>query len=148
MGGALFIGVPTFHDNEKGDKRGKNTVFAIEMDEMSLCHLGDLGHPLTDTQLEEIGRVDILMIPVGGFYTIGAQSAAALVRQMEPRIVLPMHYRTPASSYSDLDTVQTFLHEMGIHEAVPQPKLNINKNNLPLLTQVTLLDYPGSASSG
>ena len=144
VGGALIIGLPTYHDNEKGAKRGKNTIFAMEIDELSLCHLGDLGHPLTDTMLEEVGRVDVLMVPVGGIYTIGAQSAAALVRQMDPRIVLPMHYRTPASSYQDLEAIQTFLHEMGIHEAAPQAKLNVNKNNLPLLMQVTLLDYPGS----
>lgn len=143
VGGVLVIGLPTYHDNEKGSKRGKNTVFAMEMDELSLCHLGDLGHPLSDSQLEEIGRVDVLMVPVGGLYTIGAQSAAALVRQVDPRIVLPMHYRTPASSYQDIDTVQTFLHEMGIHEITPQPKLNVNKNNLPLLMQVVLLEYPG-----
>ena len=143
VAGTLIIGVPTFHDNEKGIKRGKNTVFVMEMDELSLCHLGDLGHPLTDAQLEAIGRVDILMIPVGGVYTIGAPSAAALVRQMDPRIVLPMHYRTPASSHQDLDPAQNFLHEMGVHEAIPQAKLNITKNNLPLLMQVTLLEYPG-----
>jgi L-ascorbate metabolism protein UlaG (beta-lactamase superfamily) len=143
VGGVLIIGLPTYHDNEKGAKRGKNTVYAMEIDELSICHLGDLGHPMPDAQLEEIGRVDILMVPVGGVYTMGAQSAAALVRQMDPRIVLPMHYRTPVSGYQDLDTVQTFLHEMGIHECAPQPKLNVNKNNLPILMQVTLLEYPG-----
>ena len=145
VAGVLIIGLPAFHDNEKGAKRGKNTVFALEMDELSICHLGDLGHPLTDTQLEEIGHVDVLMVPVGGVYTLGAASAAALVRQMDPRIVLPMHYRTPASSlqFQDLEPVQNFLHELGVHEAVPQVKLNITKNNLPLLMQVTLLEYPG-----
>ena len=139
----LVIGLPTFHDNEQGVKRGKNIVYALEMDELSLCHLGDLGHPLTNAQLEEIGRVDILMVPVGGIHTIGASSAAALVRQMDPRIVLPMHYRTTPSSRQELDPVQSFLHEMGIHEATPQAKLNVTKSNLPLLMQVSLLEYPG-----
>jgi len=143
VAGTLVIGLPTFHDNEKGAKRGKNTVFVMEMDELSLCHLGDLGHPLTDAHIEEIGRVDVLMIPVGGISTIGAASAAALVRQMDPRIVLPMHYRTQDPSCRDLDPVHNFLHEMGVHEATPQPKLNITKSNMPLLMQVTLLECPG-----
>ena len=143
VAGALIIGVPTFHDNEKGAKRGKNTVFVVEMDDLSLCHLGDLGHPLTDAQLEEIGRVDVLMVPVGGVHTIGSSSAAALVRQMDPRIVLPMHYRTPVSDRLDLDPAQNFLQEMGVHDISPQPKLNFTKNNLPLLMQVIMLECPG-----
>jgi len=147
VAGVLIIGIPTFHDNEKGANRGKNTVFAMEMDELSICHLGDLGHPLTDSQLEEIGRVDILMVPVGGISTLGASSAAALVRQMDPHIVLPMHYRTPISSNSDMEPVHNFLHEMGVHEATPQAKLNVTKNNLPILMQVVTLEYPGGQTT-
>jgi hypothetical protein len=85
------------------------------------------------------------MVPVGGVSTIGAQSAASLVRQMEPRIVLPMHFQTP--SLAALEPVQGFLREMGLHEVIPQAKLGVNKNNLPLAMQVVLLDYP-SARAG
>jgi len=147
VSGALIIGIPAFHDNEKGAKHGKNTVFVIEMDDLSLCHVGDLGHPLTDAQLEDIGRVDVLMVPVGGVHTIGASSAAALVRQMDPRIVLPMHYRTTFSGRQDLEPSQGFLQEMGVHDITPQPKLNFTKNNLSLLMQVIMLDYPSPKPS-
>jgi L-ascorbate metabolism protein UlaG (beta-lactamase superfamily) len=143
IAGVLVIGLATYHDNAKGAERGKNTVFVIETEEMSICHLGDLGAPLSDSQIEEIGKVDVLMIPVGGVYTIGAAAAAAMVRQMEPRIVLPMHYNTGAAK-TDLEPVDNFLREFGATGLTPQPKLNVNKNNLPLVTQVTLLEFgPG-----
>jgi L-ascorbate metabolism protein UlaG (beta-lactamase superfamily) len=144
VGGVLIIGVGTYHDNEKGSRRGKNTVYVIETEELSICHLGDLGHPLSDSQLEEIGKVDILMVPVGGVSTIGAASAAALVRQMDPRIVLPMHYQTSLFK-AELEPLQGFLREMGASEQASQPKLNVTKNNLPFIMQVVILDYPGKA---
>jgi L-ascorbate metabolism protein UlaG (beta-lactamase superfamily) len=144
VGGVLIIGVGTYHDNEKGSRRGKNTVFVIETEELSICHLGDLGHPLSDSQLEEIGKVDILMVPVGGVSTIGAASAAALVRQMDPRIVLPMHYQTSLFK-AELEPLQGFLREIGASEQAAQPKLNVTKNNLPFIMQVITLDYPGKA---
>jgi L-ascorbate metabolism protein UlaG (beta-lactamase superfamily) len=90
-------GVTTFHDNEGGKKRGVNIVYTIEAEGLSLCHLGDLGHILTEDQLKEIGRVDVLMIPVGGFFTIGAAKAAQVVVQLKPKIVLPMHYKVKGS---------------------------------------------------
>jgi L-ascorbate metabolism protein UlaG (beta-lactamase superfamily) len=143
IAGVLIIGLATFHDASKGADRGKNTVFVMETEEMSICHLGDLGQPLTDSQIEEIGKVDVLMVPVGGIVTINAATAAAMVRQMEPKIVLPMHYKTPVFP-GELEPVDNFLREFGTQQATPQPKLNINKNNLPLTTQVILLEYqPG-----
>ena len=138
ISGVLIIGLATFHDTSKGADRGKNTVFVMETEELSICHLGDLGQPLTDSQIEEIGKVDVLMVPVGGIVTINAAAAAAMVRQMEPRIVLPMHYKTPVFQ-GELEPVDNFLREFGTQQAAPQPKLNINKNNLPLTTQVILL---------
>ncbi len=119
--------------------RGKNTIYLIEMDDITICHLGDLGHPLTDAQTEEMGNVDILMLPVGGVSTINAATAASIVRQIEPKIVLPMHYGTP-SLKRELDPVEKFLKEIGTHDITPQPKLTITKNNLPLIMQVNLLE--------
>jgi L-ascorbate metabolism protein UlaG (beta-lactamase superfamily) len=143
IAGVLIIGLSTFHDAVKGADRGKNTVFVLETEELSICHLGDLGQPLTDSQIEEIGKVDVLMIPVGGVVTINATTAAAMVRKMEPKIVLPMHYKTSLFQ-GDLEPVEAFLREFGAEQTVPQPKLNVNKNNLPLTTQVTLLEFaPG-----
>ena len=135
----LIIGLASYHDNEKGAVRGKNTIYLIEMDDITICHLGDLGHTLTEDQTEELGNVDILMLPVGGISTINAATAASVVRQIEPKIVLPMHYGTPLLN-RELDPLDKFLKEIGTHDIAPQPKLTITKNNLPLVMQVTVLD--------
>jgi L-ascorbate metabolism protein UlaG (beta-lactamase superfamily) len=138
IGGVLIIGVSTFHDAEKGATLGKNNVFVIEIDDIAICHLGDLGHPLSSDQTEAIGNVDILLVPVGGGDTISASQAAGIVRNLEPKIVIPMHYKTPELT-KEFDSAEKFLKEMGLTEAVPQSKLNISKSNLPLTTQVTVL---------
>ena len=140
ISGVLIIGIATFHDQEGGSKRGKNTVYIIEIDEVSVCHLGDLGHVLTAEQVEELGNVDVLLLPVGGVSTINAPMAAEVVRQLEPKIVIPMHYKTQALS-RELEPVERFLKEIGIKEANLQPKLSISKSSLPDSTQVFLLNY-------
>jgi L-ascorbate metabolism protein UlaG (beta-lactamase superfamily) len=134
------VGVHTFHDNEKGAQRGKNTVFVIDVDDVMICHLGDLGHVLTAEQVAEINGVDVLLIPVGDVSTIDAVQAAQVVRQLEPKIIIPMHYKTEAEK-KDLETAERFLKEMGVKEAVPQPKLSVNKSSLPLTMQVVMLSY-------
>ena len=138
--GVLTVGVHTFHDSEKGAQRGKNTVFVIDVDDVMICHLGDLGHPLIAEQVAEIDGVDVLLIPVGGVSTIDAVQAAQIVRHLEPKIVIPMHYKTEATK-KELETVDRFLKEMGVKESVPQPKLLVNKNSLPLTMQVVVLNY-------
>jgi len=141
ISGVLILGIATFHDGEGGKKRGKNTVYLMEIDEISVCHLGDLGHVLTGEQVEEIDNVDVLLLPVGGVSTINAPMAAEIVRQLEPKAVIPMHYKTPALSW-ELEPVERFLKEIGAKELNPQPKLSLTKSNLPTNTQVFLLDYP------
>jgi len=139
VSGVLVIGLDSFHDTSRGTEKGKNTIFVMETEEMSICHLGDLGCPLSASQVEEIGKVDILMIPVGGGSTINATAASAIVRQIEPKIVLPMHYKT--SLFQDsLEPVEVFLKEMGVTDTTTKPKLSINKNSFPLTTQVMLLE--------
>lgn len=140
LSGVLIIGIPTFHDNEKGARLGKNNVFIIEIDDITICHLGDLGHALTSEQVSGIGNVDVLMVPVGGVSTINASAAAELVRSLEPKVVLPMHYKTQLLK-AELEPVDRFLKEMGVNQAVPQPKLSITKSNLPLSLQVSLLQF-------
>ncbi len=140
ISGVLIIGMTTFHDGERGKKRGKNTVYLIELDEVAVCHLGDLGHVLTTEQVEEIEKVDVLLLPVGGVSTIDAPLAAEVVRQLEPKVVVPMHYKTEALT-RELEPVDRFLKEMGIKEVVSQPRLSLTKANLPDTTQVFLLDY-------
>jgi L-ascorbate metabolism protein UlaG (beta-lactamase superfamily) len=134
----LIIGIATFHDNQRGQVRGKNTVYVMEIDGVSVCHLGDLGHMLSTEQVEEIGNVDILFLPVGGGSTISAAVATELILQLEPNAVVPMHYKTPAIK-RELDSVDVFLKEMGIGQIEPRPKLTLSKSNLPLSTQVFLL---------
>ncbi|MFC1907997.1 MBL fold metallo-hydrolase [Chloroflexota bacterium] len=140
IGGVLIIGIATFHDAEEGEKRGRNTVYLMEVDEISICHLGDLGHVLTAEQVEELGNVDVLLLPVGGMSTIDAPMAAEVVRQLEPKVVVPMHYKTQALS-RELEPVEKFLKEIGIKEINSQPKLSFTRSNLPISTQVFLLDY-------
>lgn len=138
---AIIIGVSSYHDDQKGELRGKNTVYVIEVDGVSLCHLGDVGHIPTDEQLDELGKVDILFLPVGGKYTVNAQMASQIVRKIEPKIVIPMHYKTEACSLDDIDGVDRFLKEMGAEGIEPKPKLSVTKNNLPLNMEIQLLEY-------
>jgi len=140
INGVLISGIATFHDRERGQQRGKNTVCVIEVDEISVCHLGDLGHVLTAEQVEEIDDVDVLLLPVGGVSTINASMAAEIVRQVEPKAVIPMHYKTEAIS-RELEPVDRFLKEIEVKEINSQPKLSFTRSSLPASTQVFLLDY-------
>ena len=139
IGGVMILGLPTFHDAEKGNTKGKNTIYLIEIDDITICHLGDLGHVLTAEQAEEIGNVDVLLVPVGGVSTINASKAAEVVRQLEPKIVIPMHYKTLLLK-RELEPVDKFLTEMGVKEVTPQPKLSVTRANLPITSQVVLLN--------
>ncbi len=140
ISGVLIIGIATFHDGERGRKKGKNTAYLIEIDEVSVCHLGDLGHVPTAEQIEEMDNVDVLLLPVGGVSTINAAMAAQVVRQLEPKVVVPMHYKTQALSWN-LEPVERFLKEVGTEHINSQPKLSLTKSSLPASTQVFLLDY-------
>ena len=140
ISGVLIIGISTFHDNEGGRVRGKNTAYVMEVDEVSVCHLGDLGHVLTGEQVEEIDNVDVLLVPVGGVSTINAPMAAEIVRQLEPKAVVPMHYKTEVLS-RELEPVDRFLKEIGVKQVNSLPKLSLTKSSLPASTQVFLLDY-------
>lgn len=138
--GVFITGVPTYHDTRKGSARGKNVAFVLELEDVRVCHLGDLGHTPTAEQVEELSTVDILLIPVGGQTTIDGATAAEVVSLLEPRLVLPMHYRTPASTAA-LDPLDRFLREMGIKSYEPQAKLSVSRGSLPHETQVVVLDY-------
>jgi len=140
---SVFIsGIATFHDAERGKGRGKNTVYLIEMEEMRVCHLGDLGHALSSDQVEEMSGVEVLLVPVGGLSTIDAAAAAEMVRLLQPRIVIPMHFKTDVVPFK-LEPVESFLKEMGLKAATPQPKLSITRTGLPEETRVVVLDYKG-----
>ena len=139
--GTFITGIATFHDAEQGKKLGKNTVYVLEMDGMTLCHLGDLGHLPASGLIEAIGDIDVLFLPVGGVSTIAGSTAAEIVRHLSPKVAIPMHYKTP-KLVGDLEPVDKFLKEIGIKETVSQPKLSITRSTLPPSAQVILLDYP------
>ncbi len=140
IGGVFIIGVATFHDNDDGKKRGKNTAYVMEVDGVNICHLGDLGHVLSADKVAQMDKVDVLLIPIGGVSTINATMAAEVVRQLEVKLVIPMHYKTPAIK-REPDPVEKFLKEMGAVQAKSQPKIAVSANSLPPVTQVVLLDY-------
>lgn len=137
-----IVGIPTFHDAEKGKKRGKNTAYIITIDELVVGHLGDLGHVLTNGQVDQLRNVDILLIPVGGVVTIDAPQAVEVISLIEPKVVIPMHYRASEKEAS-LDTADKFLREMGVNNAEPQSKASLTKSNLPEVTQVIVLEPRG-----
>lgn len=133
VGGILISGVRTFHDKKQGADLGSNTVYVIHIDDVVFCHLGDLGHELTTQQIDEIGEVDVLFVPVGGGETIGPAEAAGVISQLEPRIVVPMHYAPSSQSsfMSELAPIDKFTHELGIKDYTPEEKLTLSASSLP-----------------
>jgi len=139
VAGVSVIGVPTYHDAEKGAKHGRNTVYLIEIDDVRVCHLGDLGHKLDDAEGEAISAPDVLLVPVGGYTAINAVQAAEVVRQLEPRFVVPMHYAIPGLKLQ-LDSLDRFLKEMAVTSSEPQPKLSVQKSSGEYDTKVVVLE--------
>lgn len=137
-----IIGIPSFHDDKGGSERGKNTIYVIEMDNVRLIHLGDLGHKLDDKIIDEIGEVDILFIPIGGIYTIGPGEAVETVQSLEPKIVIPMHYQIEGLNpqfFSALAPLEDFIGKIGIKEE-RLPKLQIKKEDLGEEQKVIVLE--------
>lgn len=123
-------GIPSWHDSKEGKERGQNTIYTIETEDLKICHMGDFGQTeLTPEQLETIGEIDVLMVPVGGVYTIEAKEALKVMAQIEPKITIPMHYSLPKLKVK-LDEVDKFLKAVGVKSAEPLPKLNIKKKDL------------------
>ncbi len=128
----VFVyGLPAYHDNKEGAESGKITVFVIELEGMKIAHLGDIGQEsLTDEQLEELEGVDVLLIPVGGEETINGTGAVKIISQIQPRIVIPMHYKIPGLN-TKLEPVDKFLKEFGVSAPEKMEKLKISKKDLP-----------------
>lgn len=132
--------VPAKKDTKDDHPPAKNNVFVIYMDNIALCHLGDLKHVPTQNQVEDMGNIDVLMVPVGGGRTaLNAAQAAEVISLIEPYIVIPMHYRLPDSTVK-LDPVDKFLKEMGITRAETVSSLKLAKTGLPEETQIVLME--------
>jgi L-ascorbate metabolism protein UlaG (beta-lactamase superfamily) len=144
--GVLVTGVRAFHDGQRGAERGENMIFAFEIDGVHVCHLGDLGHLLTEEQLSDLGPIDVLLVPAGGNFTISPAEAAEVVAQVSPKIVIPMHFATDGAS-ADLLGPERFVHEMGLGEPMRQPKAVLQPSSLPDETQVVLLEARGRTGS-
>ena len=137
------FGVKTAHDSSDGTQRGENICYVIEIDGFRLCHLGDLGHKLTDGQVELLDGIDILFIPTGGVATLGPKEAAEVVAQIEPKIVIPMHYKEVGINdqvFGKFAPVLEFLKEMGVGEITPMPKLSLSLLDLPTDLKVVVLE--------
>lgn len=142
INGVSLIGIQSFHDDKKGKLRGKNTIYVIEIDGLRIVHLGDLGHKLSERIVEQIGSVDILMVPVGGEYTIDASIAAEVVRSIEPKLIIPMHFKTPKlkqKTFSKLTTEEPFVKELGL-PVEKTNKLNVNISSIGEDQKVILLE--------
>lgn len=118
MSGTFIYGIKTYHDEQKGKQRGNNTIYQIDVDGFSLLHLGDLGHELSTETLEKLTDIDVLMIPVGGTYTIDAKTAIKVISSIEPSMIVPMHYQTKELTglSKKLDDIKVFLDEIGVED--------------------------------
>lgn len=132
VAGVSMMGYATYHDDKKGEERGKNTIYVYEVEGLRIAHLGDLGHVLSDNLIQEIGDLDVLIIPVGGFYTIGPKEAMAIISKIEPYFVIPMHYKVDGMSKylsEKLLPVEDFLKESGL-TVENSPKFTIKKEDI------------------
>jgi L-ascorbate metabolism protein UlaG (beta-lactamase superfamily) len=131
--GVSVKGIATFHDDAEGGKRGRNSVYVVELEGVRFCHLGDLGHELTPSEQNEIGSVDVLFIPIGGFFTIGPQQARNVMKSLKPKITVPMHYNAPGMSitFKVLKKVEDFLSKDDMVKKLDGSSFTINKTDLP-----------------
>jgi len=136
--GVQFRGVATSHDTSQGKQRGPNTVFCFTIDDIRLCHLGDLGHVLSPAQVTEIGAVDILFVPVGGFFTIDAAVASRVYDQLKPKVVIPMHFKTPECGYT-IGGVDDFLRSKKNVRKAMASEVEFQRDELPIATEIVLL---------
>ncbi len=141
--GVEITGIDTWHDTTNGSERGHNTIYKIYQDGLVLVHLGDLGHKLTEIQEETLNDVNILFVPVGGFYSLDAKTAAEVVAQIEPDIIIPMHYNREKLNqkiFHQLAPLADFLKEMGKEVITPLEKYKITKDDLPEEPQIVVLE--------
>lgn len=130
-------GIPAFHDEGSGSQRGENIIFCFTLDEIKVCHLGDLGHIPQEEQLRQMGEVDLLLIPVGGVYTIDPAQATKTLEKIRPKLAIPMHYKTPRCGFP-LATVEEFTKGKVVKN-LPASELQISKKDLPENLEIIVL---------
>ena len=138
VAGVKILGISTFHDKSQGKERGKNTIYQISAEEINLLHLGDLGTVLDDETLKKLDEIDVLFVPIGGKFTIDASEASEVIGQIEPKIVIPMHYKVRGLKI-EIDDLEPFKKEQGLSDIRPKPSLAISKNRLPEEPEIVVL---------
>ena len=138
--GVRFLGVASFHDRSQGKDRGSNIIFRWEMDGISICHLGDLGQGLSTTQISQIGRVDILLVPVGGHFTIDAAEASTVISQLKPSLVIPMHFKTEVLDFP-IAKVEDFTRGQKTVKSLGSSEFEITEGSLPKETEIWVLQH-------
>lgn len=132
-----IFGVDVYHDTSKGAERGRNIIFNMSIDGMNVVHLGDLGHPISPEQIGAIGNVDILLVPVGGYFTIDAKIAESIVEALKPKIVIPMHFKTDKCGFP-IASIEDFTTNKDIEKVAGE--LVITKDELPDTTTIYYLE--------
>lgn len=142
VAGVTVLGYGSFHDDKKGEERGKNTIYKMTVDGIRIAHLGDLGHKLPEDLVDKLGDVDILFVPVGGHYTVDAATAVEVVSQIEPLVVIPMHYRKEGmdKGFDEVDEVGKFLKLMGAEAVEKVNKYSVSRDRLPENTTIVVLE--------
>jgi L-ascorbate metabolism protein UlaG (beta-lactamase superfamily) len=133
--GIKIKGIPTYHDDARGSKRGSNTIFCFEVDGVNICHAGDLGHGLSEAQVAELGKIEVLLIPVGGFFTIDARAASQVCDQLKPRVIIPMHYKNDKCQFP-IAGVDEFLRGKDNVTRLDSSEIELKAGELPASTQI------------
>jgi L-ascorbate metabolism protein UlaG (beta-lactamase superfamily) len=137
--GIQFKSISAYHDNNGGSQRGSNTIFRFEVDGIGVCHLGDLGHALSDKQVAEIGKVDILLVPVGGNYTIDARVAAEVCTKLSPKVIIPMHFRNDRCPSFPVAGVDDFIKGKSNVTRLAVSEAEFKAGVLPAAAQIVVL---------
>jgi len=148
--GVAMTGTQTYHDAKKGAERGKNFAYTVELDDLRICHLGHLGHALSEDQLEGIGsKIDVLFVPIGGGSHINSAQATEIVSQIEPKLVIPISYKLPGLTLlaQNLEGLEKFVKEMGATDLTPQPKLQISTTPSVDETKLVILEPRGATAN-
>ncbi len=137
--GIQFKGIATYHDDSQGKERGENTIFCFSVDGVKVCHLGDLGHMLNKEQIDEIGDVDVLLIPIGGVYTIDAKMAGSVIEDLKPKVAIPMHCKTSKCNWP-LNTIEDFIAGKANVKNMNSSEIELQAGKLPQATEIVVLE--------
>ncbi|HOB87654.1 MAG TPA: MBL fold metallo-hydrolase [Bacillota bacterium] len=141
-GSVNIYSVGTYHDNRNGDWLGKNSIFVFQFPGLRLAHLGDLGHPLSDEQAARLGKIDLLLVPVGGYYTLPLEEIPGLINRLKPKVVIPMHYRTDHNRENLIGSLEDFQKTNPPYPfKVKKSTVTLSSDSLPRTTEIWAMEY-------